>query len=141
MKENNKDDSRRQPKKSTKIDRIIDDFVGKRYGNGEFFYGKRTSDMSEEDYQELKSRTDPQLPDEDSPMAENAVLIVGGLDHVGQWVAFDLAEKGFKIRVTGENFKDAVKIFGLPGFNVDIIVLTPSSSEERFARAIEVSDR
>jgi hypothetical protein len=36
--------------KSTKFDRVVNDFVGKRYGAGAAFYGKRESDLSEEVY-------------------------------------------------------------------------------------------
>jgi len=32
----------------SRFQRSIDDFVGKRYGAGEAFYGRRTSDMSDE---------------------------------------------------------------------------------------------
>lgn len=40
-----------EKKKSTKFDRVIDDFIGKRYGAGEAFYGKRMSDLDEETYE------------------------------------------------------------------------------------------
>ena len=40
-----------EKKKSTKFDRAIDDFIGKRYGAGEAFYGKRMSDLDEETYE------------------------------------------------------------------------------------------
>ena len=48
-----------QPKmaksKSSKVNRIIDDFVGKRYGAGEAWYGKRKSDLSEDEFQALRA--------------------------------------------------------------------------------------
>ena len=40
-----------EKKKSTKFDRVIDDFIGKRYGAGEAFYGKRMSDLDEDTYE------------------------------------------------------------------------------------------
>lgn len=125
-------------KAQNKFDRSIDDFMGKRYGKGEVFYGKRTSDMSEEEYRVyIGGETSAEVPYSEKPMRGNAILIVGGLDSIGQWVAFDLAEKGFTIRVTSEDNKEAIEWFGLPGNNVDIIPLTPDSSEENYAKAIE----
>jgi hypothetical protein len=123
-------------KKSTKVDRIIDDFMGKRYGNGEFFYGKRTSDLSEEEFVEKTGGS--KIPDDDGPLRENAILIVGGIETMAQWIAFDLAEKGFTIRIACEDRKNAIEWFGLPGNNVDIISLTSSSTDEKFARAVQV---
>ena len=38
---------------SFKVDRIIDDFIGKKFGAGEKFYGKRTSGLSEDEYNDL----------------------------------------------------------------------------------------
>jgi hypothetical protein len=40
--------------KSTKFDRVIDDFMSKKYGSGQYFYGPRTSGLSEEEYAELR---------------------------------------------------------------------------------------
>eukprot|EP01041_Mallomonas_annulata_P000441 gene441-790_t len=134
----NDDDSAKKtskPQKSTKFDRVVDDFMSKRYGNGEFFYGKRTSDMTEEEYTEKTGG--PKVRDEDAPLRDNAILIVGGIDTMAQWVAFDLAEKGFNIRISGETMKEVTEWFGLPGNNVDIVPLTPTSSEESYARAIQ----
>jgi hypothetical protein len=50
----NRQSSKSRKKASTFFSRVIDDFVGKRYGAGEAFYGKRTSVMSEEGYAEFK---------------------------------------------------------------------------------------
>jgi len=123
--------------KSTKLERIIDDFVGKKYGYGQYFYGKRLSDLSEEDYQSLIRKDRIEIPDEDTPMEDNAILIIGDLESIGQWIAFDLAEKGFRIRIATENLKDAVYIFGLPGVNVDMIELGPDSNEQRYIKAVQ----
>eukprot|EP00607_Mallomonas_marina_P002708 CAMPEP_0182440644 /NCGR_PEP_ID=MMETSP1167-20130531/87196_1 /TAXON_ID=2988 /ORGANISM="Mallomonas Sp, Strain CCMP3275" /LENGTH=356 /DNA_ID=CAMNT_0024634655 /DNA_START=540 /DNA_END=1610 /DNA_ORIENTATION=+ len=56
---------------------------------------------------------------------------------MAQWVTFDLAEKGFTIRISCEDRKQAIEWFGVPGDNVDIVSLTPQSSEAAFSRAVE----
>ena len=48
-------DNNNKKVKSTKFDRVIDDFIGKKYGSGQYFYGPRTSGLSEEEIQKRKS--------------------------------------------------------------------------------------
>lgn len=124
-----------KPEKSTYFDRVIADFIGKRYGAGEGFYGKRLSAMSEEEYAEQFGQNVNKQDFEAIEMTENAVLVVGGEEDIAQWIVFDLAEKGFNVRVATTSRKRAVFVFGLPGFNVDITELK-GASEELYARAV-----
>lgn len=138
-----KEDGNDKPKpanpqgKSTMFERSLNDFIGKRYGAGEAFYGRRQSDLSEEEFQETKAQTEKPLFDEDAPLRGNAILVVGGLESIGQWVAYDLAEKGFAVRVASGSRKDAIEVFGLPGKNVDMLELRAEMPEEALFKAIE----
>ena len=124
------------PIKSTKFDRIVDDFLNKRYGAGEAFYGKSTSKLSEEEYS--KSQPTKQVYDKDAPMKSNSILIVGGIEDIGQWVAFEMSDKGFYIRVLSQSLKDMTSVFGFPSVNADMVELNGIESDEKdFARAIE----
>jgi len=129
--------SMNSPPKKSKFDRAIDDFMGKRYGKGEAWYGKRMSDLSDDEYDEMVGEKNTRQPLEDIELKENSILIVGSLESVGQFIAFELGGKGFNIRVVSENRKDAISLFGLPGNNVDIIELDPNSDEKQFARCIQ----
>jgi hypothetical protein len=132
----NKDDGKEEKKvKSTKFDRVVNDFIGKRYGAGSYFYGQRLSDLSEEEFAERRGLRQQKSAKKDEPMKDNAILIVGSLDEIGQWVAFELGEKGFNIRIACDDKQRAVNIFGEN--NVDIIELKKDSSEEQYATAIE----
>ncbi|KAJ1428388.1 hypothetical protein B484DRAFT_449893 [Ochromonadaceae sp. CCMP2298] len=139
------DDGKEKParKKSTKFDRIIDDFVGKKYGAGEAFYGKRTSGLSEDEYDLLRAqggkKNKETMEDYDSkPMRSNAVLLVGNpLEGVLQWIALELLEKGFSVRLAVENRAKAAEELGLPGYNLDIVELGPNSEEYAYARAVQ----
>jgi hypothetical protein len=66
--------------KRSKFSRSIDDFVGKRYGAGEAFYGKRTSDMSDEAYNAIYGKKTEDITSSWNTMAmrDNAILLVGG---------------------------------------------------------------
>ena len=121
------------PAAKSKFDRVVDDFIGKRYGAGEFFYGKQTSKLSNEEYVEIYGAQTNEP--EDVPMRENAILIVGSLEVIGQWVAFELAEKGFNIRIACDSKQSAVNIFGLR--NVDIVQLSTSASAEEYQSALD----
>ena len=80
----------------------IDDFVGKRYGAGEAWYGKKKSDLSDDEVIEIENKQMPRKEVSDDELKTNAVLIVGdvkSLGAIGDWVGFDLAAKGFNIRV------------------------------------------
>lgn len=134
----NKDNN--DKKKNTKFDRVVDDFIGKRYGAGEAFYGKRTSGLSEEEYQAMRGDVPVNKEKELSnrEFKDNAVLIVHGITGStapGQWIAFELAEKGFNVRVVCDNLKKAVEVFGYD--NVDLIQLGADSSEKDYAKAIQ----
>lgn len=125
--------------RQSKFDRTIDDFVGKRYGAGEAWYGKRTAGMSDEEVlaKEQKNRIKIELDDDE--LQTNAILLVAdskSLDAIGDWVAFDLAAKGFSIRVAAPDISKAIEYFGLPGKNVDILPLTATSTEEDILRAV-----
>lgn len=107
----------------SRFDRMIDDFVNKRYGGGEAFYGKRLSTLSEEDYQkEMLKRSQSDTSVEQKSMLNkefknNAILVVGNpSSDVLQWSVFDLLEKGFAVRLAFLDCdrKGAVRIFGLP---------------------------
>ena len=78
-----------KPKKS-KFDRVVDDFIGKRYGAGETFYGQRISQLTDEEYINQYEAVDEEEKVE-RPLRENAILLVGSLEAMGQWVAFELA--------------------------------------------------
>jgi hypothetical protein len=122
--------------KSTKFDRVVSDFVGKRYGAGAAFYGARASDLSEAEYAEMTGVNKGEvIPDEEKILKDNAILIFGSLNQIGQWVAFELNEKGFQIRVACSDKQEAIKIFGLN--NVDIVELKKGASEQQYARAIQ----
>jgi len=131
------DNKGKKPPSKSKFDRVVDDFIGKRYGAGEFFYGQQTSKLSDEDY-EAKYGPATDNTDDDAPLRDNAILLVGSLEELGQWVAFELAEKGFNIRVAACAGKaKAVEVFGLR--NVDIVEIGASSSSsslEQFAAAL-----
>lgn len=123
-------------KKSTKFDRVIDDFIGKRYGAGEAFYGKRMSDLDEDAYSEIQNRNKPRSFS-NNPPKENAIAIYGSLDSIGQFLVYELNEKGFNIRLLTDNVKGAINMFGLPGNNVDIIELKLESPLESYTKAVE----
>lgn len=110
-----------RPKKNTAFERSLNDFIGKRYGAGEAFYGRRLSDLSEDEYQEARAEKDKPLWDDDAELKDNAVLVVGGATGVGQWVVYDLVEKGFAVRVANVDRKEAIEVFGLPGLNIDVL--------------------
>ena len=136
-KDNNKD---KNDKKNTKFDRVVDDFLGKRYGAGEAFYGKRTSSLSEDEYQAMRGDVPVNKEKEllNREFKDNAVLIVHGItgsSAPGQWIAFELAEKGFNVRVVCDNLKKAVEVFGYD--NVDLIQLGADSTERDYAKAIQ----
>jgi len=124
-----------EKKKNTMFERALDDFIGKRYGAGEAFYGKRTSALSEDEYE--KTQKPKRVYDKDAPMKDNSILIVGGIDEIGQWLAYELNDKGFNVRVACASLKEASDIFGFPGFNADIIELKGDESDEKtYAQAI-----
>ena len=82
-----------KPKKS-KFDRVVDDFIGKRFGAGDYFYGERISQLTDEEYMNQYEAVDEEETLE-RPLKDNAILLVGSLEAMGQWVAFELAGKCF----------------------------------------------
>lgn len=125
--------------KSTAFERSLNDFIGKRYGAGEAFYGKRQSSLSEEEYQNARALNAKPSIDENAEFKSNAILVVCGTESIGQWVTFDLVEKGFTVRVASLSRKAAMSVYGLPGNNVDIIELKATQAEydeSAFLRAI-----
>ena len=84
-----------KPKKS-KLDRVVDDFIGKRFGAGDFFYGERVSQLTDEEYIEQYEAVDEEELVE-RPLKDNAILLVGSLEAMGQWVAFELAGIAFQL--------------------------------------------
>ena len=144
-----KDDENSQDRKkpNTKFDRVLDDFVGKRYGAGEAFYGKRKSALSEDDFQALRLERQPKQEEIVQNLKNNALLVIGGLDDISQWVSFDLLEKGFNIRVASTDKKATVECIGLDGNNADIVemdTLAPTDDEFEYllggVQAILISD-
>lgn len=142
---NNKDNkanekSSNKKSSSTKFSRMIDDFIGKRYGSGEAFYGKRTSDLSEEEYSSRQYLASPKAKFENKALRDNAILLVGDVATsrgIAEWISFDLYEKGFAIRLACIDKNECIKLYGLPGNNVDMIELSPSSAEEDYALAVQ----
>jgi len=125
--------------KSSKFDRIIDDFVGKRYGAGEAWYGTKRSEMSDDEVIEMENKRRPKLEVKDEDLKKNSILIVGdtdSLDAIGDWIAFDMTAKGFNIRVSSPDLTKTVDLFGLPGNNVDILPLTPTSDDESYKKIL-----
>lgn len=123
----------------SKFDRALDDFMGKRYGNGESFYGKRLSDLSDDEYANLdmnKKRADRK--NLDRPLKDNAILLSGDpKEDLVQWIALELLEKGFRVRIVCQKIDDAVKVLGLPGENVDLLEVQADSSEELYAKTVK----
>lgn len=141
MQENdaNDDDNDSNKPGRSKFDRALDDFIGKRYGNGEAFYGKRLADMDDEEYLErYGDRSSKQQIDWNAQeLKENSILLVGGMEEIGQWISFELVEKGFSVRVVCNDIKQAIEIYGLPGNNVDLVELNSESSNGLYVRAVD----
>lgn len=87
-----------KPKKS-KLDRVVDDFIGKRFGAGDFFYGERVSQLTDEEYIEQYEAVDEEELVE-RPLKDNAILLIGSLEAIGQWVAFELAGIVFQLTLS-----------------------------------------
>ncbi len=108
-------------RKLSKNQRLMDDFFGKRLGQGNSFYGERLSDMDDEEYNkkvEAKNDNDARL--EIKPLRENPVLVIGATGKTGQWVVTDLLSKGFSVRAFVRNLNKAEDLFGWDGANLDV---------------------
>lgn len=110
---------------------VIEDFVGKKYGAGQFFYGVRTS----REHQSASATLS---------LKPNAVLVVGAAESsVCQTILIELLEKGFPVRYACDDSIKAFQLFGPSGFNFDIVELhkgsffSRSSPEKDFAVAIK----
>ena len=135
---NNDDNGSNKPGRS-KFDRALDDFIGKRYGNGEAFYGKRLADMDDEEYLERygERESKQQIDWNAQELKKNSILLVGGMEEIGQWISFELVEKGFSVRIVCDDIKQAIETYGLPGNNVDLVELNSESNKYLYLRAIE----
>jgi hypothetical protein len=108
-------------RKLSKNQRLMDDFFGKRLGQGSVFYGERLSDMDDEEYSkkvEAKNDNDARL--ELKALRENPVLVIGATGKTGQWVVTDLLSKGFSVRAFVRNLNKAEDLFGWDGSNLDV---------------------
>ena len=121
--------------KSTKFDRVIDDFVGKRYGAGEAWYGKQKSGFTDSEFEELRKLKNPE-EEQGIEFRDNAIMLIGGLSDINQWIAFDLLEKGFNVRIATTNLEQAISIFGTNGNNVDIVEIPAYASADDYFTAI-----
>lgn len=141
-KQQDDDDDDSKPK-STKFSRMLDDFVGKKYGAGEAFYGKRTSDLSEDQYREYLRKTFPTryIADDDIELKSNAILVIGDPQvELTQWIILELTDKGFKVRLICEDKKEATKVFGKHGYNIDIVTVdqdTLNSDIDKYVNSIQ----
>lgn len=109
----------------------LEDFVGKKYGAGQYFYGVRTSN-------------EQQLLQKQITLRPNAVLVVGAPESsFCQSVLIELLEKGFAVRYACDDSTKAFQILGPSGHNFDIVELHKgsffgrASSEKDFAVAIQ----
>jgi len=130
-----KDSGELSKPKSTKFDRVLDDFVGKRYGAGEAWYGKKKSGFTDSEFEELRKLKNPE-EENGIEFNDNAILLVGGLGDINQWIAFDLLEKGFNVRIATTDIKQAIEIFGQNGNNVDIVEIPAYATAEEYLSAI-----
>ena len=95
--------------------------------------------MSDEEVLAREQKNQIKIELDDDELQTNAILLVSdtkSIDIIGDWVAFDLAAKGFNIRVAAPDISRAIEYFGLPGKNVDILPLSSTSTEEDIVRAV-----
>lgn len=135
---NEKSDGKKR--KDTTFERNLEDFIGKKFGAGEAFYGKRATRLTEEEYAQLRGLRQPFEEEEDLPLKENAILVIG--DFLGdctpaQWIVFELLEKGFAVRIVVKDRKEGIQAFGSPGKNCDMVYLDANSDEKQYSRAIQ----
>jgi hypothetical protein len=90
--------------------------------------------MSEEEYAKMRG-LDKKVSKEDIVLRDNSVLLFGTMD-VLKWIAFELGEKGFDLRIACDKSATAIDIFGIPGKNVDIIEVSEESNDEVLANAV-----
>lgn len=110
-------------RKLSKNQRLLDDFLGKRMGQGTAFYGESLADMDEDAYAqkvEAQGAKDKDERLEVRPLRENPVLVVGATGGTGQWVVTDLLSKGFSVRAFVRSLDKAEDLFGWDGANLDV---------------------
>ncbi|CEM07838.1 unnamed protein product [Vitrella brassicaformis CCMP3155] len=112
---------------STYASRLWDDFLNKRLGQGEQYYGKRTSDMSQEEFlstQWTKSQTELAL-EEEKPLLPDAVLLVAS-EPDGELCTATvslLRNRGFNVRllVPTSDMQRIEKRYGGDGDYIDVM--------------------
>jgi uncharacterized protein YbjT (DUF2867 family) len=112
-----------QARKLSKNQRLLDDFLGKRMGQGNVFYGEALADLDDDAYAqkvEAQSKNDKDERLEVRPLRDNPVLVVGATGGTGQWVVSDLLSKGFSVRAFVRNLDKAEDLFGWDGANLDV---------------------
>ena len=71
------------------------------------------------------------------PLILAQILVFGDLLNIGQYVIYELAEKGFNIRVIADDMKSTINLLGLPGNNVDILRLNKDSPLTSYLKAAQ----
>lgn len=112
-------------------DGVLENFVGKKYGAGQYFYGERSTNEQRKLQQQAL-------------LKPNAILVVGApTNEVCQSVLIELLEKGFAVRYACDDATQAFQELGSSGFNFDIVelhagsLLSPASTERDFAAAVQ----
>lgn len=119
--------------KSTKGDRVLDDFLGKKMGKGYVFYGAPTANLDDDEVAEM-SRLGAEEALAEAPLKPNAILVLGATGATGQWVVLKLLDKGFNLRLFSRDLGRAEQAFGPDGANGDIF-LGDAAAEEDLALA------
>ncbi|CAN0035207.1 unnamed protein product [Heterosigma akashiwo] len=117
--------------KSTKGDRVLDDFLGKKMGKGYVFYGAPTANLDDDEVAEM-SRLGAEEALAEAPLKPNAILVLGATGATGQWVVLKLLDKGFNLRLFSRDLGRAEQAFGRDGNMQDIFLGAPP--EEDLAR-------
>jgi hypothetical protein len=116
-------------RKARKFDKILDDFMGKKFGAGEFFYGERSSALG---------KNASQTADRNAVLTPNAVLVVGSPDCAWiQWTIIELIEKGFTVRLLCASAFAAYQATSLPGISFDVVEARTEGSDGEIALAVQ----
>lgn len=94
---------------------LLEDFMGKRFGAGEVFYGASISSR-------FKSRQTKQKQTTKSAHdASNVVLVVGEADsELTTWTLIELIEKGFNVCLVCADVVSAYKQYGFPAISFSV---------------------
>lgn len=97
------------------LDDLIEDFMGKRFGAGEVFYGASISSR-------FKSRQTKQKQTTKSARdASNVVLVVGEAEsELTTWTLIELIEKGFDVCLVCADVVSAYKQYGFPAISFSV---------------------